>query len=57
MVCPLCSGNKIEEETYLLLDCKRYSTIRDIFLSKFETKIDDIRNTPWKFDITTSEFE
>ena len=39
---PLCSGNKSEHETHLLLDCKRYSSIRDIFLSKIETKIDDI---------------
>ena len=41
--CPLCSRNKIEEETHLLLDCQRYSSMRDIFLSKIETKIDDIR--------------
>ena len=27
----------------LLLDCQRYSSIRVIFLSKIETKIDDIR--------------
>ena len=27
----------------LLLDCQRYSSIRAIFLSKIETKIDDIR--------------
>ena len=43
-ICPLCSGNKIEDETHLLLDCqRRYSSMRDIFLSKIETKIDDIR--------------
>ena len=42
-ICPLCSGNKIEDETHLLLDCQRYSSMRDIFLSKIETKIDDIR--------------
>ena len=42
-ICPLCSGNKIEDETHLLLDCQRYSSTRDIFLSKIETKIDDIR--------------
>ena len=40
---PLCSGNKIEDETHLLLDFQRYSSMRDIFLSKIETKIDDIR--------------
>ena len=39
----LCSGNKIEDETHLLLHCKRYSSMRDIFLSKIKTKIDDIR--------------
>ena len=42
-ICPLCSGNKIEDETHLLLDCQRYSSVRDLFLSKIETKIDDIR--------------
>ena len=42
-ICPLCSGNKIKEETHLLLDCQRYSSMRDIFLSKIETKFDDIR--------------
>ena len=42
-ICPLCSGNKIKDEIHLLLDCQRYSSMRDIFLSKIETKIDDIR--------------
>ena len=45
-ICPLCSGTKIEDEIHLLLDCQRYSSMRDIFLSKIETKIDDIRNRP-----------
>ena len=30
----------MEKETHLLLDCPRYSPMRDIFLSKIETKID-----------------
>lgn len=34
-ICPLCSGNKTENETRLLLDCQRYSPMRDIFLSNF----------------------
>ena len=42
-ICPFCGGNKIEDETHLLLDCQRYSSMRDIFLSKIQTKIDDIR--------------
>ena len=42
-ICPLCSGSEIEDETHLLLDCQRYSSMRDIFLSKIETKIDDMR--------------
>ena len=42
-ICPLCTGNEIEDETHLLLDCQRYSSMRDIFLSKIETKIDEIR--------------
>ena len=42
-ICPLCIGNKIEDETHLLLDCQRHSSMRDIFLSKVETKIDEIR--------------
>ena len=33
----------VEDEVKLLLDCERYSSKRDIFLSKIETKIDDIR--------------
>ena len=33
----------VENEVKLLLDCERYSSKRDIFLSKIETKIDDIR--------------
>ena len=38
--------NKIEDETHLLVDCQRYSSMTDMFrmfLSKIETKIDDIR--------------
>ena len=35
---PHCSGNKIEQETHLLLDCKRYSSIRDILLYKLKLK-------------------
>ena len=42
-ICPFCSSNKIEDEIHLLLDCQRYSSMRDTFLSKIETKIDDIR--------------
>ena len=42
-ICPLYSGNKIEDETHLLRDCQIYSSMRDIFLSKIKTKIDDIR--------------
>ena len=44
--CPLCSGNKIEDETHLLLDldCQRYSSMKYIFLSKIKAKIDDIQN-------------
>ena len=42
-ICLLCSGNKIEGETNLLLDRQRHSSMRDIFLSKIETKFDDIR--------------
>ena len=40
-ICPFCTGNKIEDKTHLLLDCQRYSSMRDIFLSKIETKIDE----------------
>ena len=32
---PLCGGNKIEDETHLLLDCQRYSSMRDKSLSKY----------------------
>ena len=26
-ICPLCSGSEIEDETHLLLDCQRYSSM------------------------------
>ena len=39
-ICPLYGSDKIEDETHLLLDCQRYSSIRYTFLSKIETKID-----------------
>ena len=42
-ICPLCSDNKIQDEMNLLLHCQRYSSMTHIFLSKIETKIDDIR--------------
>ena len=42
-ICPLCTANTIEDETHLLLDCQRYFSIRYIFLSKIETRIDDIQ--------------
>ena len=28
-ICPLCSGNKIQDEILLLLACQRYSSMRD----------------------------
>jgi len=34
--------HEIEDETDLLLDCQRFSSMRAVFLSKIETKIDDI---------------
>ena len=37
-LCSLCSCNKIEDETHLLLDCPNYSSIRDRFFSKIEPK-------------------
>jgi len=43
-ICPLCTANIIEDETHLFLDCQRYFSIRHIFLSKIETRIDDIQN-------------
>ena len=45
-ICPLCSGNKIQDETHLLLnlDCQRCSSMKDVFLSKIKAKIDDIQN-------------
>ena len=42
-ICLLSSGNKIEHETHLILDCQRYYSMRHIFLPKIETEIDDIR--------------
>ena len=33
-MCSLYSSHKIEGETHRLLDCQRYSSMRDVFLSK-----------------------
>ena len=35
----VCNSNKIEDETYFLLDCPRYSSTRDMFFSEIESKI------------------
>ena len=43
-ICSFCTRNKIEDENRFLLDCKAYSQIRDIFLSKLETKIPDLKS-------------
>ena len=44
-ICYFCTGNKIEDENYFLLDCKAYSQIRDTsFFSKLETKIPDFKS-------------
>ena len=42
-LCNLCNSNKIEDETHFLLDCPRYSLIRDMFFSKIESKIPFLR--------------
>ena len=42
-LCNLCNSNKIEDETHFLLDCPRYSSIRDMFFSKIESKIPFLR--------------
>ena len=39
----LCNCNKIEGETHFLLDCQRFSSIRDMFVSKLEPKIPFLR--------------
>ena len=43
-ICHFCTSNKIEDENHLLLDCKAYYQIRDIFFSKLETKIPDFKS-------------
>ena len=42
-LCSLCNCNKIEDETYFLLDCPSYSSIRDRFFSKIQPKIPFLR--------------
>ena len=42
-LCNLCNSNKIEDETHFLLYCPRYSSIRDMFFSKIESKIPFLR--------------
>ena len=43
-ICSFWTSNQIEDENHFLLDCKAYSQIRDIFLSKLETKIPDFKS-------------
>ena len=38
-LCNLCNCNRIEDETYFLLDCPSFSSIRHMFFSKLEPKI------------------
>ena len=39
MLCSLCNCNRIEDETHILLDCPSFSSIREVFFSKLESKI------------------
>ena len=41
---PFFGSNKIEDENHFLLDCKAYSQIRDIFFSKLENEIPDLKS-------------
>ena len=47
-------GNKTEDENHLLLDYQKYASMRDICLSKNETKIDDIRKLSHENLISTT---
>ena len=38
-LCNLCNCNRIEDETHFLLDCPSFSSIREMFFSKLESKI------------------
>ena len=43
-ICPLCGGNKIEDETHLLLDCQRYSSMRECSFSKLKQTLMIFKN-------------
>ena len=42
-LCSLCNCNRIEDETFFLLDCPSFSSIREMFFSKLEPKISFLR--------------
>ena len=42
-LCNLCNCNRIEDETHFLLDCPSFSSIREMFFSKLESKIPFLR--------------
>ena len=44
-ICSFGNSNKIEDESHFLLDCKADSKIRDIFFSKIELKIPNLKIT------------
>ena len=44
-ICPVCSLN-IEDEIHLLFDCLKYSSIRDDFFNKIDTRIPNYKYVP-----------
>ena len=42
-LCSLCNCNRIEDETFSLLDCPSFSSTREMFFSKLEPKISFLR--------------
>ena len=44
-VCPVC-GLNIEDEIHFLLNCPKYSSIRDDFFNKIENRIPNYKHIP-----------
>ena len=48
-LCPLCKSNHVENETFLIIDCSKYSLRRQTFLNRINKIIPDFeRKQPQK---------
>ena len=55
-LCPLCKSNQVENETYFLWQCSKYSLQRQTFLNRINEIITDIerKSTPESIKLLTN---